>query len=103
MVEKLPCDPAVALDRCACEPLLILKMLREVSDQILSRRGHDKGGGTHPSSAQELEQLRNRLPLDLSSRDPNASAPMPAAVLIPFDPRFRKIGQHHPALCKPAV
>src|SRR6516164_6124808 len=103
MVEKLPCDPAVALDRCACEPLLVLKMLREVSDQIVNRRGHDTGGGTHTSSAQELEQLCNRLPLDLSSRDTNASVSLPTAVLIPLDLRFSQIGQYHPALCKPAV
>ena len=78
-------------------------MLREMSDHIFSRRGHDTGGGTHTPSAQELQQLRNRLPLDLSSRDPNASASMPTAVLIPFDLRFSKIGQHHTALCKPAI
>jgi hypothetical protein len=31
MVEKLLGDAAVALDRCGCESLLILKMLSELS------------------------------------------------------------------------
>jgi hypothetical protein len=68
MLEKLPGDVAVALDRCGCERLLILKMPLEVSGQILSRGGRDMGGGTNTPSAQELQKLCNRVPLDLSSR-----------------------------------
>lgn len=91
MLEKLLRDVAVALDRCGCEPLLILKMLLELSGQILSRRGLDMGGGTNTPSAQELQQLCDRLPLNLSSRSTNASVSMSTAVLIPLDLHFAKI------------
>src|SRR5262249_36940092 len=78
-------------------------MLLEVSGQILSRRGLDVGCGTNTLSAQELQQLCNRLPLNLSSRGANASVSISTAVLIPLDLCFTEIGQRNLAPCKPAV
>jgi hypothetical protein len=103
MVEKLLRNAAVVLDRCCCEPLPIMKMLLEVNDQIGHRRSLDTGGGTNTPSTQELQQLRNHFPLDLSSRGTNASVSVSTAILIPLDLRFTKIRQPYPALCKPTV
>jgi len=63
--------------------------------------GH--GGRTFTATAEELQQLHQRLVLTIPGRGTNALLPAPSAVLATLDMRIAEIRQDHTALTEPTV
>ena len=82
---------------------MILKMLPIVGHQIISRRGCDTHRRAFTATAQELQQLHQRLVLTIPGRGTDALVPTPSAVLVALDMHVAEIGQDHTALPEPAV